>query len=150
MTDIGAVRSLALTTLKGLTALTDTLEDGPDDYGVGVYPEAVVDGGNLPAVVVEVLPFGDDVDPQGAQRQMSRFFVTVKVLESYKRTEAPSDEHPGAELIDGALRSLRGIEGGYAIRLRRVGSHSLTQDDPPLRYRQTGGRYVAEVSHPLH
>lgn len=150
MTDRFAVLTIVIDALKANADLVAVIPAGPGEYGPGIYRDASPDGAELPALVVQVVPGGEPINPQNRGKQMATLLVMAFVLDSFKRTENPVDDHPAAALIESTLSGLTGTIDGKRISLEPLEDIYEVNDDPPTRYRQTGIRLRARISHSLN
>lgn len=96
----------------GLVALLATV----DEWGAAVFPENIPEGDpKLPAVTYSQGD-GRDTSPQG-ERQVIGLPFTVTVLKAGRKIP-----HNIAAEVDGALHEAKGVVGGFAITIARIGA----------------------------
>lgn len=143
MIDQAAFDQFIFDGLRGRDELVALIENGPGDYGPGIYPEYIPQEAALKAIVYDFLP-SIDVNPQGLETQLSDAIALVRCLA--KGSAYPWDV---AEQIDLALNGRSAVIGGHRIHCERVSPFRLASPKGGAQWRFAGGRYLLRSSHPL-
>ncbi|UOF77596.1 hypothetical protein [Caudoviricetes sp.] len=132
--------------LRNRSALTDLLAN-VDSWGAAIFPEELPEGDEsvsadplLPAVVF-TQGEGRDDSPQG-----QRYVVALPFLVSCLAAGERFPHNIAAE-VDAALHAQKGVVGGFAITVTRLGaSVPIRGNTEKRRYRAVAARYLVGLS----